>query len=102
MSMEISESSCLYLKNSSALLDRNARCTAAEKYLDKELLARLLPQQRVVTVPHALQESDLPKEEAGNDYVRMATLELLCRRLSQVPGAAAELGVYRGFFALKS
>lgn len=26
-------------------------------------------------------------------------MELLCRRLAGVPGAAAELGVYRGFFA---
>ena len=41
----------------------------------------------------------LPEREQGNDYVRLATLELLCRRLDNVPGAAAELGVYKGFFA---
>ena len=35
----------------------------------------------------------------GRLVVRLATLELLCRRLGSVPGAAAELGVYRGFFA---
>jgi O-methyltransferase len=35
----------------------------------------------------------------SNDYARLATLELLCRRLENVPGAAAELGVYKGFFA---
>ena len=35
----------------------------------------------------------------SGDYVRLASLELLCRRLAEVPGAAAELGVYRGFFA---
>ena len=41
----------------------------------------------------------LPEQELQNDYVRLATLELLYRRLGTVPGAAAELGVYRGFCA---
>ena len=36
--------------------------------------------------------------ESG-DYVRIATLELCARELNGVPGAAAELGVYRGSFA---
>jgi len=46
-----------------------------------------------------LRRSSFSKEELHNDYVRLANLELICRRLENVPGAAAELGVYRGHFA---
>lgn len=35
----------------------------------------------------------------ATDYVRNATLELLCRELKSVPGSIAELGVYQGDFA---
>jgi len=52
-----------------------------------------------VPTPSQLSDSQLPQRDLTNDYVRLATLELLCRRLVEVPGAAAELGVYRGFFA---
>ncbi len=88
----------LYLKNNHILTDRNEGCTAAQ-LLPPELLHRLLPQQHLVPAPAQLTEPVLPPEELRNDYVRLATLELLCRRLAHVPGAAAELGVYRGFFA---
>lgn len=88
----------LYLKNNQVLLDRNAECTAA-RLLDAELLARLLPKQHIVPRPARLADGILEDRELSNDYVRLATLELLCRRLERVPGAAAELGVYRGFFA---
>ena len=90
---------CLYLKNNTALLDRNASCTAAEPILGKALLERLIPVQRTVATPAQLEAHVLPERELTNDYVRLATLELLCRRLEDVPGAAAELGVYRGHFA---
>ena len=53
----------------------------------------------MVTTPRQLIPASLPEKDLSNDYVRLATLELLCRRLVDVPGAAAELGVYRGFFA---
>lgn len=90
---------CLYLKNNCTLVDRNAGCHAAKAILGEDLLRRLIPAQRMVTTPAQLQESVLPEGELTNDYVRLATLELLCRRLANVPGAAAELGVYKGFFA---
>lgn len=90
---------CLFLKNHHTLADRNAACTAAEGVLGRALLVRLLPAQHIVSRPAGLRESILPEEELKNDYVRLATLELLCRRLRDVPGAAAELGVYRGFFS---
>ena len=90
---------CLFLKNSTTLLDRNHACSAAKHILGEDLLKKLLPKQRVVPTPTQLNPHRLPEKDLSNDYVRLATLELLCRRLDQVPGAAAELGVYRGFFA---
>lgn len=90
---------CLFLKNSTTLTDRNAFCTQAKAHLGEDLLNRLLPRQHIIPTPAQLADTALPERDLSNDYVRLATLELLCRRLAEVPGAAAELGVYRGFFA---
>lgn len=90
---------CLFLKNNMVLNDRNTFCTGAKNLLGEDLLKKLLPGQHIVPTPAQLADSSLPDRDLRNDYVRLATLELLCRRLEDVPGAAAELGVYRGFFA---
>ena len=90
---------CLFLKNNTILLDRNEACSAAKEILGEDLLKKLIPKQRMVPTPAQLNPHNLPEKDLNNDYVRLATLELLCRRLAEVPGAAAELGVYRGFFA---
>lgn len=90
---------CLFLKNNTTLLDRNESCSVAKDILGEELLKKLLPEQRTVPTPAQLNPHSLLEKDLSNDYVRLATLELLCRRLAEVPGAAAELGVYRGFFA---
>lgn len=95
----IPEEKLLFLKNNYTLSDRNRSCTAAKPLLGEPLLKKLLPRQRIVPTPAQLGDSRLPEGDLGNDYVRLAALELLCRRLEGVPGAAAELGVYRGFFA---
>ena len=95
----IPEDKLLFLKNNYELSDRNASCTIAQELMGAELLGKLLPKQRIVPTPASLANSMLPERDLSNDYVRLATLELLCRRLEGVPGAAAELGVYRGFFA---
>lgn len=95
----IPESKLLFLKNNHILSDRNAACTAAEALLGKPLLGKLLPTQHIVPTPAQLSDTRLSGGDLRNDYVRLATLELLCRRLEGVPGAAAELGVYKGFFA---
>ena len=90
---------CLFLKNNTLLVDRNDACKVAGEILGEDLLKKLIPRQRMVPTPAQLRENLLPEKDLSNDYVRLATLELLCRRLEKVPGAAAELGVYRGFFA---
>lgn len=95
----ISEEKLLFLKNNHHLSDRNDGCRVARELLGEELLRRLLPKQRIIPTPARLANSVLTEGELSNDYVRLATLELLCRRLENVSGAAAELGVYKGFFA---
>lgn len=97
--LKIPAEKCLFLKNNMVLTDRNAVCISAKALLGKELLKKLLPGQHIVPTPAQLADASLSEQHLQNDYVRLATLELLCRRLEQVPGAAAELGVYRGFFA---
>lgn len=93
------EEKCLFLRNNMVLTDRNTACTCAKDLLGEDLLKKLLPKHRTLPTPAQLADSALPERDLSNDYVRLATLELLCRRLADVPGAAAELGVYRGYFA---
>ena len=96
----IPQERCLFLKNSVFLTNRNnASRKTAESLLGAELTCRLLPRQFTIPEPGQLRVSTLPPQEKDSDYVRQGTLELLCRRLVDVPGAAAELGVYRGRFA---
>ena len=94
----IPEEKVLFLKNNYRLQDRNQSCPAAD-ILGQELLSRLLPRQHIVPTPAQLADTRLSEWNLSNDYVRLATLELLCRQLRDIPGAAAELGVYKGFFA---
>lgn len=93
------EDRILYLKNSLTLSDRNSRCTAAKALLGETLLERLLPHYHVIPQPSGIAAAALPREALDGDYVRLAALELMTRQLENVPGAAAELGVYRGQFA---
>ena len=96
----IPEERCLFLKNGVFLTDRNAASRrTADLLLGEELTGRLLPRHFTIPEPGQLRGGTLPVQELENDYVRLGTLELLCRRLEDVPGAVAELGVYRGRFA---
>ena len=95
----VPEEKCLFLKNNMELKDRNEECTQAYSILGEDLLKNLLPTQHIVPTPAQLADTALQSRDLSNDYVRLGTLELLCRRLETVTGAAAELGVYRGFFA---
>lgn len=89
----------LFLKNSWEIEDRNQHCQIASDLLGDELLDKLLPRQQVIACPGQLRRSRLPDRWLAGDYVRLASLELLCRQAAQISGAAAELGVYKGMFA---
>ena len=97
--MGILEEKIFYLKNSWKFSDKNDACVSARPLLGEDLYEVLSQKQRVVTVPYHLNNSRLPEADQNNDYVRLATLELLCRRLESVPGNVAELGVFKGGFA---
>ena len=89
----------IFLKNNWQLTDRNRDYEAAEKILDPGYLDAVRAPQHAVRDPLWVKDSPLTPRDLENDYVRMRTLEALCRELGNVPGAAAELGVYRGGFA---
>ncbi len=89
----------LFPKNSLVRQDRNSRCDAGEALLGRAYLARLRASQRLIRSPLWTEEELLPEEDLSGDYVRLKTLEAICRDLDEIPGDAAELGVYRGAFA---
>ena len=89
----------LFLKNNWTVADRNSAYDKAAGLLPGELLEELRRPQHPVREPMWLEESPLSQRDLENDYVRLRTLEAICRRLARIPGAAAELGVYRGAFA---
>ncbi len=89
----------LFLKNNWTLADRNSAYDKAAGLLPGELLEQLRRPQHAVREPMWLAESPLSERDLENDYVRLRSLEAICRRLAGVSGAAAELGVYRGAFA---
>ncbi len=89
----------LFLKNNWSLRDRNRAYDKAAGLLPEALLEELRRPQHAVRDPLWLADSPLSARDLENDYVRLRSLEALCRRLAEVPGAAAELGVYRGAFA---
>lgn len=95
----IGEEKLLFLRGNWRLADRNRDYAAAEGLLDADFLASLRAPQRVVRDPLWAKDGPLSDRDLDNDYVRVRTLEALCRRLDGVPGSAAELGVYRGGFA---
>lgn len=89
----------LFLKNHQLLTDRNRCYERAEALLGHEFIKKLQDSQRLIRTPLWSEGERLQREDLENDYVRIKTLEAICLRLSKVPGAAAELGVYRGAFA---
>ena len=95
----IGEDKLFFARNNWRLSDRNRAYAAAEGLLDADFLRALRKPPRAVRDPRRAEESPLSDRDLENDWVRVRTLEALCRRLSAVPGAAAELGVYRGGFA---
>ena len=95
----IPENRLFFLKNHMRLLDRNAACETAEAVLGRDYVTRLQGSERLIRRPLWTGCEILTEAELSVDYVRLKTLEMLCRELENVDGAAAELGVYRGGFA---
>lgn len=87
----------LFLKNHLTLTECNRCYEAAEALLGRDYIAALRGSERLIRRP--LWSSGEEQVADNGDYVRVKTLEALCRELKDVPGAAAELGVYRGDFA---
>ena len=85
----------LYLKNHMELRDRNRSYDTARAVLGDAFVDRLQRQEALVRMPLWDAGGFAPQD----DWVRYKTLEAICRTLSDVPGAMAELGVFRGAFA---
>lgn len=95
----IDESRLLFLKNHDRLMDRNQSYEQLRGLLPEVYIRQIQNAQRVIKTPLWGSEEILPNDFLDSDYVRVKTLEAICGRLKNVPGAAAELGVYRGSFA---
>ena len=88
-----------YLKNHVARVDRNRCYELAREVLGESYVNRIRSSERLIRVPLWTEAERVAGPDSDNDYVRLKTLEAICARLDAVPGAAAELGVYRGGFA---
>ena len=99
MELGIERSRLLFVKNSVRMEDMNTSYARAAELLGADFAESLRPRCHIVAEPVNTAASPLDERDMENDYVRVKTLELCCGRLENVPGAAAELGVYKGGFA---
>lgn len=95
----IGEDRLLFLRDNWTLTDRNTDYSRVRDILPPALMTSLLTPPRTIRPLPPTPGSPLTERDLQGDYVRVRTLELLCAGLGDVPGAAAELGVYRGGFA---
>ena len=89
----------LFLKNHWKLSDRNRSYDKARVVLGDAYVERLIGSEKLIRVPLWTERERIAGPGADSDYVRLKSLEAICLRLKDVPGEAAELGVYRGGFA---
>ena len=99
MELGIGPEKLFFMKNHYQLQNLNENLPLAERLLGSDLVAKIQQNCRVVRVPMGCPDGALEEKDLENDYVRLKTLEMICARAADVPGAAAELGVYRGAFA---
>ncbi len=95
----IEKEKLFFARSNWRLCDRNRDYASLAGVLDAAFLASLRAPQRAVRDPLWAEPGVPDEKDLENDYVRVRTLEAICRRLGSVGGAAAELGVYRGGFA---
>lgn len=89
----------LFLRNNWTLSDRNTCYSLAEKLLSDRVLSDAKRRPYPVRDPLWVDAGPLTERDIEYDYVRVRSLEAISRRLRNVSGSAAELGVYRGSFA---
>lgn len=99
LALGIGPEKLFFLKNHYVLEDLNENEALAEALLGPEAVRRARQSCHVIRAPMGCPDGALEPKDQENDYVRVKTLEMICRRLGDIPGAAAELGVYRGGFA---
>ena len=95
----IEERRLFFLKNHLTLTERNRDTEPAEAALGKDFVEGLRGSERLIRRPLWTAREVLKEDALAVDYVRLKTLEMLCGQIRELPGAAAELGVYRGGFA---
>ncbi len=89
-----------FMKNAYTLHDLNrASRHRAETLLGADVFAEVNSLCRIIQEPAGMPKLLSSSEEIEADYIRTKTLEMLSLAAADVPGAAAELGVYRGYFA---
>lgn len=99
MELGLERERLLFVKNSVGLSDMNLSREIAQELLGRECLDALIPTYHVVAEPMKKYETVLSQRDYENDYIRIKSLEAAARKIAKLPGAAAELGVYRGSFA---
>ncbi len=96
----LGEEQLFFLKNAYKLHDMNeASCKTMETLLGAELVSKLSGTCRIIQEPSGIPNLLPPSRETESDYIRTKTLEMLSIAIADVPGAVAELGVFRGYFA---
>ena len=95
----IGEGRLFFLKNHLTLTERNRNTELAKAVLGKAFVDGLRGSERLIRRPLWTERESLTEAALSVDYVRLKTLEMLCREIEGIEGAAAELGVYRGGFA---
>ncbi|MDD3616685.1 MAG: macrocin O-methyltransferase [Lachnospiraceae bacterium] len=88
-----------FTKNRYQLQDINAECITAAQLLGSSLVDKLQEPCQIIREPRMKYPEILTVHDKSQDYVRIKTLELLAASVQNVPGAIAELGVYKGDFA---
>lgn len=99
LDMGIRPEALYFLKNRYILKDLNTSCSTVQKLLGEEFLSAVSENCHIIREPVYVFGGLQSEKETENDYVRYQTLRLLSRQILELPGAVAELGVYRGTFA---
>ena len=99
LKLGIDPAKLFFLRNHMKFTDRNSNYETARALLGDDCIDRLICSEKLIRVPLWTGKERISGPGSDNDYVRLKTLEAICMRLENVPGAAAELGVNKGGFA---